>query len=333
MGDERQRCHRGGGGGPGARHDDRGFRPRLSTPSPRSRSRCSRAIDGRTRTFLDWPFFEPSAIRAWRDRVSRLRRARRACGLVDHRRRRRLLPAAGRRAWRCRAACSRRWSIAGGPLRRAHALPRPRDARLCTTASPISPSPCRASAVGPGLALRQRGAEQALAAGRGGGKGDRRLRADGARGRAPTSPRSPSTATPDGADHVRLNGEKTYISNGGIADRYVVFARTGEAPGARGLSAFMVEADARGPRRRRADRDDRAASARPPPLRRLPGAGGTTGSAVPATGFKVAMATLDVFRVDRRRGGARLRPPRLRRGARPRPRRGRCSPARSPTCS
>src|SRR5262245_52081441 len=40
-----------------------------------------------------------------------------------------------------------------------------------------------------------------------------------------------------------LDGEKTWISNGGIADFYVVFARTGEAPGARGLSAFIVEAD------------------------------------------------------------------------------------------
>ena len=46
----------------------------------------------------------------------------------------------------------------------------------------------------------------------------------------------------DGNSFV-LDGEKTWISNGGIADFYVVFARTGEAPGARGLSAFIVEAD------------------------------------------------------------------------------------------
>ena len=38
-----------------------------------------------------------------------------------------------------------------------------------------------------------------------------------------------------------LDGEKTYISNGGIASQYVLFARTGEAPGAKGLSAFVVE--------------------------------------------------------------------------------------------
>jgi acyl-CoA dehydrogenase len=43
-----------------------------------------------------------------------------------------------------------------------------------------------------------------------------------------------------------LNGEKTWISNGGIADFYVVFARTGEQPGARGISAFIVDADAPG---------------------------------------------------------------------------------------
>src|SRR5882762_5206491 len=55
-----------------------------------------------------------------------------------------------------------------------------------------------------------------------------------------------TTATPDGNSHVRLNGAKTWISNGGIADHYVVFVRTGEAPGARGISAFVVDADASG---------------------------------------------------------------------------------------
>jgi acyl-CoA dehydrogenase len=43
-------------------------------------------------------------------------------------------------------------------------------------------------------------------------------------------------------DHYVLDGEKTFISNGGIADFYVVFARSGEAPGARGISAFVVDA-------------------------------------------------------------------------------------------
>ena len=43
----------------------------------------------------------------------------------------------------------------------------------------------------------------------------------------------------DGGHYV-LDGEKTWISNGGIADVYTVFARTGEAPGTRGISAFVV---------------------------------------------------------------------------------------------
>jgi len=53
------------------------------------------------------------------------------------------------------------------------------------------------------------------------------------------------TAVADGNGFV-LNGDKTWISNGGIADIYTVFARTGEAEGARGLSAFLVPADAVG---------------------------------------------------------------------------------------
>ena len=52
-----------------------------------------------------------------------------------------------------------------------------------------------------------------------------------------------TTARRDGA-HWVLEGEKTWISNGGIADVYCVFARTGEAPGAKGISAFVVPADA-----------------------------------------------------------------------------------------
>ena len=68
------------------------------------------------------------------------------------------------------------------------------------------------------------------------------------------------TARRDGDAYV-LDGEKTWISNGGIADLYVVFARTGEAPGAKGLSAFLVPGDHVRAVRRRAHRCDRAASA------------------------------------------------------------------------
>ena len=53
-----------------------------------------------------------------------------------------------------------------------------------------------------------------------------------------------TTAAADGGAHVRIDGLKTWISNGGIADHYVVFARTGEAAGARGLSAFVMVSSA-----------------------------------------------------------------------------------------
>ncbi|GGY58392.1 acyl-CoA dehydrogenase family protein [Pseudoduganella albidiflava] len=98
-------------------------------------------------------------------------------------------------------------------------------------------------------------------------------------------------------DHYVLDGEKTWISNGGIADFYVVFARTGEAPGARGISAFIVDADA--PGLSIAERIDVIA---PHPLARLRfdacrvPAGALVGAA--GQGFKVAMATLDVFRTS-----------------------------------
>lgn len=51
-----------------------------------------------------------------------------------------------------------------------------------------------------------------------------------------------TTAEPDGPSHLRVDGSKTWISNGGIADHYVVFVRTGEGPGAKGLSALVVDA-------------------------------------------------------------------------------------------
>jgi acyl-CoA dehydrogenase len=104
-----------------------------------------------------------------------------------------------------------------------------------------------------------------------------------------------TTATRDGPAHVRLDGIKTWISNGGIADHYVVFARTGEAPGARGLSAFVVDADAPG-----LSVAGRIEVIAPHPLATLR----FTGCRVPLAnrlgaageGFKVAMATLDIFR-------------------------------------
>jgi len=80
-----------------------------------------------------------------------------------------------------------------------------------------------------------------------------------------------TTACRDGDAYV-LDGTKTWISNAGIADQYVVFARTGEA-GAKGLSALVGRRRIR-PRRDRADQRHRAAPARDAALRALPGAGG-----------------------------------------------------------
>jgi acyl-CoA dehydrogenase len=92
-----------------------------------------------------------------------------------------------------------------------------------------------------------------------------------------------------------LDGRKTWISNGGIADHYVVFARSGEAPGTKGLSAFIVDADAPG-----LVIEERIEVIAPHPLAtlrfedcRLP-IDALIGE--PGSGFKYAMATLDLFR-------------------------------------
>jgi len=98
-------------------------------------------------------------------------------------------------------------------------------------------------------------------------------------------------------DHYVVDGEKTWISNGGIADVYTVFVRTGEAPGTRGISAFVVFAD--DPGFSIAERIDVIA---PHPLAtirfencRIP-ASRLLGS--PGEGFKIAMRTLDIFRAS-----------------------------------
>jgi acyl-CoA dehydrogenase len=102
------------------------------------------------------------------------------------------------------------------------------------------------------------------------------------------------TATRDG-NHFVLNGEKTWISNGGIAGLYCVFARTGEGPGAKGLSCFLVPADTPG-----LEIAERLEVIAPHPLARLHfnnvrvPADALIGE--PGGGFKVAMSVLDVFR-------------------------------------
>ena len=103
-----------------------------------------------------------------------------------------------------------------------------------------------------------------------------------------------TAARPSGNGWV-VDGAKTYISNGGIADYYVLFARTGEAPGAKGISAFIVDADTPG-----LNIAERVHVIAPHPLAtlrfdamQLPGDAllGTGGA-----GFAQAMANLDIFR-------------------------------------
>jgi acyl-CoA dehydrogenase len=100
------------------------------------------------------------------------------------------------------------------------------------------------------------------------------------------------TARKDG-DTYRLDGEKTYISNGGIADVYTVLARTGEAEGARGLSMFIVRADDPG-----LSVVERIQVVAPHPLARLK-FDGVRGELIGAAGegFAIAMRTLNLFRV------------------------------------
>jgi acyl-CoA dehydrogenase len=102
-----------------------------------------------------------------------------------------------------------------------------------------------------------------------------------------------TSARRDGERYL-LNGEKTWISNAGIADFYVVFARTGD-DGPKGISAFVVDADTQG-----FDVSGRIDTISPHPLGTL----SFKDCAVSANhrlgeegdGFRVAMATLDVFR-------------------------------------
>jgi acyl-CoA dehydrogenase len=99
----------------------------------------------------------------------------------------------------------------------------------------------------------------------------------------------------DGSASWVIDGAKTWISNGGIADFYVVFARSSDEPGARGISAFVVEADA--PGLSIAERIDVVA---PHPLATLAFDGCRVPESnllgEPGAGFKLAMANLDIFR-------------------------------------
>ena len=105
-----------------------------------------------------------------------------------------------------------------------------------------------------------------------------------------------TTAVADGEDWI-LSGEKTWISNGGIADFYLVFAKTDAAAGARGISCFYLPAQTAG-----LEVAERIDTISPHPLARLR----FKGCRVPDAqrigplhgGFKLAMQTLDIFRVS-----------------------------------
>ncbi len=116
-----------------------------------------------------------------------------------------------------------------------------------------------------------------------------------------TEPRSGSdvanmdmTAAREGDDYV-LSGEKTWISNGGIADLYTVFARTGEAAGAKGISCFLVPADTPG-----LTITERLQTIAPHPLARLSFEDARIPASAligePGQGFRIAMTVLDMFR-------------------------------------
>jgi acyl-CoA dehydrogenase len=100
------------------------------------------------------------------------------------------------------------------------------------------------------------------------------------------------TARRDG-DAWLLDGEKSYISNGTIADMFTVFARTGEGEGGRGISAFIVRGDDPG-----LSVAERIEVIAPHPLARLK-FNGVRAELLgqPGEGFKIAMQTLNLFRV------------------------------------
>ncbi|GAA2639733.1 acyl-CoA dehydrogenase family protein [Streptomyces axinellae] len=101
-------------------------------------------------------------------------------------------------------------------------------------------------------------------------------------------------AEPDGPGGWRLTGTKTWISNAPYADFYSVFARTGEAPGPRGITAFLLPAGRPGLS------GESLEMLSPHPLGTLTfdavpvGPGDLLGE--PGRGFGVAMRTLNLFR-------------------------------------
>ena len=284
---------RGRGAGAGDLHADARFPARLRAFVAKAEPRFEGELSGHDRrSFLSWPFFEPRHRDATREQLESWAAD---TSPVDHRRRRCRLPRAGGRLGQRR--------LAGADGAAAGAWRSALDVRtLCAVARDARP-PRRPR----GFRVRHAGARRRsdhavrhdraarMACANPRRNGHRRLRPDRAAlrlGRRRHRPRRPGATATAGV----LDGEKTWISNGGIADVYVVFARTGEAPGAKGLSAFIVPAatpgleivgTARG-RSRRIRWPGCPSTACRVPASALIGAAGD--------GFSIAMAMLDVFR-------------------------------------
>jgi acyl-CoA dehydrogenase len=103
-----------------------------------------------------------------------------------------------------------------------------------------------------------------------------------------------TTATREG-DCFVLNGDKTWTSNAGVAGFYLVIARTGEAPGAKGLSAFLVDARTAG-----LTVGKPIVVTEPHPMASIQLIGCKVSSdqllGSAGEGFRIVMSTLDVFR-------------------------------------
>ena len=335
MGDDDRAGDRGRGAGAGDLHADRGFHARLRRVRRPSRSRASRATD-----MTDERPHATSTGRSSRTRhralARRARRLGRAARAARPRRATSTPPAARSCARSARpAGCATR-----SPARAYGGAADAIDTRaICLIRETLARHAGLADfafamqGLGSGaISLAGTPAQKAaLPAARRARRGDRRLRAVRARRRLRRR-RAGVRARASTATHYVLDGEKTWISNGGIADFYVVFARTGEAPGARGISAFIVDAGT--PGFEIAERIDVIA---PHPLARLR----FTNCRVPATQpHRRARARASRSRCARSTSSAPRSPPprsasraaRSTRRCSARPR-ARCSARRSPTSS
>ena len=286
VGHEHRRGHRGGSRGPGRVHGNERLPARLRGLCRQARARIRGQLMA-DRTFLSWPFFEDSH-RALADKVEAFAAdgagpiAHGDLGLDDA----------------CRALVAETGKSGLGEI----AVKSPHDVRaLCLIRETLARHSGLADFA---FAMQGLGSGPIVLHGSDEQKARYLPRAADGSAIAAFALSEPdagsdvagmsTTAERDGNGFV-LNGLKTWISNGGIADTYTVFARTGEAPGARGLSAFVIEAGTPG-----FEIESRIDVIAPHPLATLRfdncriDADALIGA--PGEGFKIAMATLDVFR-------------------------------------